>query len=62
MVYEKSRDVRFRNTRNKNKLDMPLFKPAAGQWPFVPRPVRLWNDRRPESLTVKRTSLNLRQK
>ena len=31
---------------------MAFFRPAAGQWSFVPRAVRLWNDRL-ESLASK---------
>ena len=31
---------------------MPFFTPAAGQWSFVPRAVRFWNDHQ-ESLATK---------
>ena len=31
---------------------MPFFRAAAGQWSFVPRAVRFWNDHL-ESLLVK---------
>ena len=32
-----------RNTRNKNKLGIPGYKSAAGQWSLVYRSVTMWN-------------------
>ena len=41
--------VHSRNTRNKDKLDVPSFRSATGQRSFSYRAVQLWNDL-PESL------------
>ena len=35
--------VHDRNTRNKNKLDIPGYKSAAGQRSFLYRSVTMWN-------------------
>ena len=35
--------VHGRNTRNKNKLDIPAFNTAAGQRTFIYRAVKCWN-------------------
>ena len=35
--------VHDRNTRNKNKLDIPGYKSAAGKWSFLYRSVTMWN-------------------
>ena len=35
--------VHDRNTRNKNKLDFPGYKSAAGQRSFLYRSVTMWN-------------------
>ncbi len=37
-------NVHSLNTRHRNKLDVPLFKTATGQQPFVFRATRLWNE------------------
>ena len=42
--------VHGRNTRNKNKLDIPAFKTAAGQHSFIYRAVKCWN-MLPEEIT-----------
>ena len=43
------RQVHTRNTRDKDKLNIPCFKSATGQRSFSYRAVQLWNDL-PESL------------
>ena len=35
--------VHGRNTRNRNKLDIPAFNTAAGQRSFIYRAVKRWN-------------------
>ena len=42
--------VHERNTRNKNKLDIPAFNTAAGQRSFIYRAVKCWN-MLPEEIT-----------
>ena len=42
--------VHGRNTRNKNKLDIPAFNTAAGQRSFIYRAVKCWN-MLPEEIT-----------
>ena len=42
--------VHGRNTRNRNKLDIPVFNTAAGQRSFIYRAVKCWNSL-PEEIT-----------
>ena len=42
--------VHGRNTRNRNKLDIPAFNTAAGQRSFIYRAVKCWNSL-PEEIT-----------
>ena len=42
--------VHGRNTRNRNKLDIPVFNAAAGQRSFIYRAVKCWNSL-PEEIT-----------
>ena len=42
--------VHWRNTRNKNMLDIPAFNTAAGQHSFIYRAVKCWN-MLPEEMT-----------
>ena len=41
--FNKRASVHGRNTRNKNKLDIPAFHTAAGQRSFLYRAVKCWN-------------------
>ena len=38
------------NTKHRNKLNVPLFRAATGQWSFVYRTTRPWNEL-PRTLT-----------
>ena len=42
--------VHGRNTRNKNKLDIPVFNTAVGQCSFIYQAVKCWN-MLPEEIT-----------
>ena len=43
-------DVYSVNTKHRNKLNVPLFRTATGQWSFVYRTTRPWNEL-PRTLT-----------
>ena len=48
--FEKRSEIHNKDTRNKNKMDIPGYRTAAGQRTFYYRGVSLWNNL-PGSLT-----------
>ena len=44
LQFRTRREVSCRETRNDHKLDVPLFKTAAGQKTFLYKTTTLWNN------------------